>query len=190
MDNNICKEEIANWLEGTHILQGVEVIHNCIVPDGWGGSIETNAILIRLDGINYLFVEDPADGYRSYMREIMTTDKTPKYILPDIEVTIKHITDPIPGSFGGYTNDFYDFYEGNNLILRVGTEDVDDYYPCCILEYHPENLNCNLTVKENTPTMTVFDFLSNPAEPLFDFIVSHPLVGIIFFGRDLDCMTF
>ena len=28
-------------------------------------------------------------------------------------------------------------------ILRIGTNDYDDYYPVCILEFHPQNLDVN-----------------------------------------------
>ena len=136
----------------------------------------TNAILIKLDNTNYIFIEDPDDGYRSFMCPIAITDRTPKYILPDIEVTIEHITEPIPEEYNYYNNDIYEFYEGNNLILRVGTENVDDYYPRCLLEYYPEALKCNQNVVENNdttnldtnPTITVFDLISKLTKLPYD----------------------
>ncbi len=196
MENVICKkEEIAKWLEGTHILQGIQVIHNYELEDCWRSNNITNAILIRLDNINYLFVEDPEDGYRGYMKRIMTTDRIPKYALPDVEVTIKHKTEPLDG-YCSTESDIYDFYESDNLILRVGTEDIGDYYPGCILEYYPENLKCNSnqTVEEYTPTTTVFDLLSKLTKLPYDapiYIRANPKGNYCSFTlKNLDFMLY
>lgn len=194
MENVICKkEEIAKWLEGTHILQGIQVIPNYELEDSWCSNNITNAILIRLDDVNYLFVEDPDDGYRSYMGEIMTTDRIPKYTLPNVEVIIKHNTEPL-NRYCSTESNIYDFYESDNLILRVGTEDIGDYYPGCILEYYPENLKCNQAVKEYTSTTTVFDLVSKLTKLPYDapiYIRANPNGNYdSFLLKDLDVIFY
>ncbi len=37
---------------------------------------------------------------------------------------------------------FYDFIT-DKLVLEIGTENYDDWYPTCIMNWYPENLFCN-----------------------------------------------
>jgi hypothetical protein len=30
-----------------------------------------------------------------------------------------------------------------NVVLEVGTADADDYYPCCVMSWHPDRLAVN-----------------------------------------------
>lgn len=40
----------------------------------------------------------------------------------------------------------------DEIVLEVGTENYDDWYPCCHFEYHPEGMACN------SPVITDDDF--------------------------------
>ena len=126
-------------LTGNHILKGIEV--GIMSKDfGWGVQDDCNYIKFALDDATYLAIEDPDDGYRSYMAELEITEEPCKIKLPDISVTC-HMRE----------NDRYDEHDilvfidsmSGKEILAVGTACVDDYYPYCVLEYYPENMHCN-----------------------------------------------
>lgn len=126
-------------LTGSHILKGIEV--GTMSKDfGFGFKNVCNYIKFALDDTIYLAIEDPADGYRSYMAELEITEEPCKIKLPDISV-VCHMRED--GRY--YENDVLVFIDSMNgkEILAVGTEDIDDYYPCCVFEYTPENMYCN-----------------------------------------------
>lgn len=45
-----------------------------------------------------------------------------------------------------HEHDVIQFYDvvTNKIVLELGTESVDDYYPCCVMSWHPENLAINI----------------------------------------------
>lgn len=96
--------------------------------------------IFRLNGKNYAIWENPSDGYRSYC-EVEETDLPCKNTFPPQEVFVVLYDDC----------DVYDKDEGiyiynlddASLILKVGTHNYDDYYPCAVMEYHPENMPIN-----------------------------------------------
>ena len=85
-------------------------------------------------------LEDPDDGYRSYMHELEIVEDPCKIKLPSIFVCC-HMREN-----GNYENNdilvFVDFENGKE-ILEIGTGNYDDYYPYCVLHYYPENMSCN-----------------------------------------------
>lgn len=117
-------------LAGKHVLTGIEF--GCVrdIQD-------CNYLKVTLDGRTYQARENWDDEYRSLCKELVVSDGPCKIQIPDTEVV-----------------GFMDEDIGNDLliliatangkrILRVGTEDYDDYYPICIMEWTPENLPCN-----------------------------------------------
>lgn len=72
---------------GYHTLSGVEET-KIEIDDYWSGKIETNAIIIQMDGKNYAFVEDPDDGYRSYCKDPVEVEQNPRYKLPNVTVNV------------------------------------------------------------------------------------------------------
>lgn len=117
-------------LVGKHILQGIELCE----------TEHVGCVKFTLDDITYMAVENPSDGYRSYCDDLVVVNESCLTKLPNIEVMCCHITEC------GYGNgDLLDFIDANNgkRFLRIGTENVDDYYPCCVFDYTPENLSCN-----------------------------------------------
>lgn len=106
-------------LAGEHRLQAV-----AYGKDGNG--------LFKLDGITYEAVCDEDDGYRSYMDDLTIVKDIPQMF--DIPVLV---------SFeDAWHDDRIEILDRRNklLVLNVGTKDLDDYYPCYVFDYHPENI--------------------------------------------------
>lgn len=121
-------------LSGKHILSGVDRISR---KGNWVFDSE-DGIMFCLDGKNYQCFEDPDDGYRSYLRDLATTDEQCRYTFPETEVACYWSCD-------SGEDDVLTMRETVNgkIVLRIGTWDVHDWYPCCVMDYHPENLPCN-----------------------------------------------
>lgn len=103
---------------------------------------DENCQIIRfvLDGVTYCVIEDPKDGYRSGMRAVQFSESSPKNIFPPQDVVCKYINENEYGKC-----DILEIYDAKNekLVLRVGTENIDDYYPGFIGEWIPENMSIN-----------------------------------------------
>ena len=127
-------------LKGKHILSGIETGMTKV-----GFDEEGNYVKFCLDGVNYMAIEDPSDGYRSYLGDLVVSDTICRYPIPDTAVlaTIRE------------TNEYSEKCDvlvltdckTGDVVLEVGTENIGDYYPGCVLEWTPENLWCN---KENS----------------------------------------
>ena len=126
--------ELKN-LEGEHMFSGVDY------TSGKDGEIN---ILFCLDGVTYIAEEDPDDGYRSYMKELRESETQCKNTFEPERVFCDYLN--ISGYFGNDSDILIikNPYTGN-IILKIGTEDVSDFYPSCVMEYHPENMQCNQT---------------------------------------------
>lgn len=124
---------------GKHILSGIEV-GSMKVEGFWRGFKDANYIKFTLDDTTYLSIENPDDGYRSYMEDLAVVDEGCSIELPNIEVVCTMRED---GRYG--KNDILVFVDTGNgkEILAVGTGNTGDYYPYCVLEYNPENMSCN-----------------------------------------------
>lgn len=128
-------------LTGKHILSGIELGQK-EVRDSWGYTIG-NFVKFTLDGVTYIALENPDDGYRSYMEELEIVDEVCKTKLPDIEVVCSMRHDHT--AHLGQDDDILSFVDANNgkEILAIGTANTNDYYPYCVFEYTPENMSCN-----------------------------------------------
>lgn len=133
--NSLCGEQPVvvglNSFLGKHYLSGVE--YTTIEDED---EYQYEALNFCLDGTTYIVSKDPDDGYRSRCREIIIS-KTPcsTYFLPqevvglyddDMEKVIK----------------FIDIHTGKT-VMRFGTENSNDYYPYCVMEWIPENMSSN-----------------------------------------------
>lgn len=82
-------------------------------------------------------VEDPADGYRSYLDSINITDseEARAAIFFRTPVAKVHVwAARTPDDFDGY--ELRDIFDGH-CWLRIGTANTDDYYPYFVFEYAP-----------------------------------------------------
>ena len=92
---------------------------------------------VVFDGKTYEMTEDESDGYRSYLDEVVETSEKVDNAFQEIEVECVYKRD-----------DYYDIVEvydkqNKKQILVFGTENCDDYYPYCVLDWKPENLSIN-----------------------------------------------
>lgn len=130
--------ELKNLI-GEHELSGLDCI---IIPRSKNdySYYDANAFLFILDGITYKAIENPDDGYRSYLKDLETTDEKVSYTFSPQKVIGKMMKSGVYGK-----NDGIQFFDSitDKLVLEIGTKDYDDYYPCCILNWYPENMNIN-----------------------------------------------
>src|SRR6478609_12125401 len=121
-------------LVGKHYLTGVDYGTEAIKH--YSMCEDCQVVRFRLDGITYMAVEDPNDGYRSMMRGL--------FIVED-EIKNKFRKVLVMGIMkeSGYTTDdvlqLWDVKSGK-LVLQVGTSNTDDYYPSFVGAFYPENL--------------------------------------------------
>ena len=141
-------------LQGFHAFNGVE-LGQIEDPNSISLSISgkemVNCVRFGLDGKVYEVWEDPSDGYRSYVGGIRISKTPLKNKIPAIRVNCKYITarEDYYGSVEPCEIlEFIDIQNGN-VFLSVGTDHINDYYPICMFEYHPELLSINQTVEEN-----------------------------------------
>ncbi len=127
-------------LVGSHKLTGVD---RGIKPiERWPKKYEDCEILrFTLGSITYMAIENPDDGYRSAMKEIIIDNSPTKNIFPGVQVSAMMRRDDSTN----YKNDILELFdtENNKLILAVGTQAYDDYYPMFVSRFHPENMHIN-----------------------------------------------
>ena len=126
--------------DGKVLLSGIDTV---AVKVGFYGEDSTNGIVIQLNGKNYLCYEDPEDGYRSCSIFQEVSSKC-KYTFPPQPVFVEHYNVVINEYGYEDSNHGIKIYNDNKeLILQVGTDHYDDYYPMAVFEWHPENLPIN-----------------------------------------------
>lgn len=142
MANEITLESLV----GEHALSGVD-FETARVPVWTGSDMFEDAQTCRfcLDGITYVAIENPDDGYRSSLRSIGITGDTVRNSWPPVRVLASMRT---RGRYSGSSEvlELRDVVTGK-IVLSVGTEDVDDYYPGFVAEFSPENLAHNRSRK-------------------------------------------
>jgi hypothetical protein len=130
-------------LIGLHQLGGVDMSSDPLSK--WSGRErddyeQCEVINFVLDGKTYTAIQDPDDGYRSHMREIMISDYHVSNVFPPIQVL-----GIMRESYRGDEHDIIDFYDTKNakLVLSVGTKYTNDYYPSWVAEFNPVNMSIN-----------------------------------------------
>lgn len=123
-------------LIGAHVFSGIETGAKEFRSRYWGRH-NGNYVKFTLDNITYIAVEDPSDGYRSYMGTLLQIDEPCKIKIPDVPV-VCHMKDE--SNYDVLV--FRDALSGR-VVLELGTCYTDSYYPYCVMEYHPENMACN-----------------------------------------------
>lgn len=125
-------------LVGPHKLSGVSYVGQYGKKTEWGEI--ASAIYFTLDGVTYVAIEDPADGYRSMMTAMLISDDAPSNTFDPVDV-VANLNDDIL--------EFTDIKSGL-VVLRVGTDYSADYYPSFVSDWQPGNLAVNLK-DANTP---------------------------------------
>ena len=132
------KEVSMLSLVGRHVLTGVDFSEQPIKR--WSYFEDSQVINFVLDGVTYTAVEDPDDGYRSSMESLYVSDAVVSNQFPPCQVLCvfedkcsygeAEILQMIDESTG-------------LIVLEVGTENIDDYYPGFVGNFHPENMAIN-----------------------------------------------
>lgn len=131
-------------LTGSHILQGIEIGVESTDGNPWYST--ANYIKFKLDGVTYKALEDPDDGYRSFLKDLITVPEDPEIKLPDINVKIEYIKyKDCNINFFNFASDIINIIDSHNnkIIAEIGTKDINDYYPSAVLRWIPENLSIN-----------------------------------------------
>lgn len=124
----MTREELLKEYESkTGVLTGVSE------TTGYKNGEEIGVFRFTLDRKTYHAEEDPSDGYRSYCEDF-TVDDEPLRKLFECEVKLEcHLEDVL---------EFVDV-KTNKVVLEVGTDYSDDYYPYCVQRFDPRNMAVN-----------------------------------------------
>jgi hypothetical protein len=122
---------------GEHRLTGVDFT-TAPKADEWVDR-DSQVCRFEIDGKTWLAVEDPSDGYRSSMREIRESAERPANRWRPVRV-VGSMSER--GSYG-QRDDVLEFrlVKTGEIVLRVGTENTDDYYPSFVADFRPEALD-------------------------------------------------
>ena len=138
-------------LVGIHLLAGVDYGTEKIKQHTWDEELtDAGYLRFRLDGVTYIALEDPDDGYRSSMRELKVDERPPTYTFPPALVEGRYVDTETESSYdGGYKQDILELYDvlTGELVLRVGTHNMNDYYPGFVSSWKPEGLAINRHIK-------------------------------------------
>lgn len=132
-------------LVGKHVLTAVSRVETVELPPQYEYSepYHGETFSFVLDGVTYTAREDESDGYRSSMRDIVASDTPLSNTFPPEEVVGRIRTE---GEYG--QDDVLELVSvaTGEVVLEVGTENVDDYYPAFVAGWWPERLSCNRSV--------------------------------------------
>lgn len=128
-------------LVGEHMLDAVDFSTERLPT--YGDNLEDcNVMRFRLDGVVYVAIEDPDDGYRSSMKEL-TIDGMASMTntFPPVKVIGRFRAEN--DSYGGAdVLELIDAVTGK-AIVEVGTDNSDDYYPWFVSNFTPEAMATN-----------------------------------------------
>lgn len=126
----------------TFELTGVDdtTISKKIYGNDFGNASVINFIL---DGVVYSAIEDPSDGYRSSMEEIVIVD----------DVKVKNVFQPCQVKAhwsSDEKNEVVEFVDTTTgkTVLAIGTANTDDYYPSFVGGFQPKNMASNQPTSE------------------------------------------
>ena len=128
-------------LVGTTILLGCEWGKGDITRYG-NESQTVDIIHFQLGPTTYSMYEDPDDGYRSHLSEIKVDQHEIRNTFAPCIVVCTHVARQRDAYDNEKAVDILKVRcaETGKLIIEVGTDNVDDYYPTCVMSFNPENL--------------------------------------------------
>jgi len=138
-------------LKGWYTLTGVDTVSMCN-PDCNSAYEEAmcNACNFILNGIVYQISEDPADGYRSYARDIkiLHDGGLVSNTFIGAWVYAHHVSHREDCGYTYSNQKTADILElidmiSNQIVLTIGTDYSDDYYPYYVCDFQPENMAIN-----------------------------------------------
>jgi hypothetical protein len=129
-------------LAGRHVLDGVDFSNESIPTyEGSDYTEDSQVCRFRLNGNVFVAMEDPGDGYRSSMRDIRSLGQgVLDNMFPPVEVFALHRKERNRDQCD--ILEIYDIATGK-IVLEIGTDATDDYYPSFVASFHPENMSIN-----------------------------------------------
>lgn len=128
-------------LVGEHMLDAVDMETESV--ERYADCFEdAEVIRFRLDGVTYVGIEDPSDGYRSSLGTLhVSPDAQIKNAFPPVKV-LGLMKDH--GEYGrkNDTLQLIDVVTGK-VVLEVGTDNTDDYYPWFVGMFDPTAMVSN-----------------------------------------------
>lgn len=108
---------------------------------------DCNVVRFRLNGTVYVATEDPDDGYRSHMRELVASQSEMTNVFPPLQVVGIY-----RNGGSNQTDDVLELIDviTGKVILEVGTRNTDDYYPYFVSSFHPESMAHNVDAKDQS----------------------------------------
>ena len=127
-------------LLGLRTLTGFEGGITIQRKDSYFHDEDSYAVIFILDDVTYMAIEDVNDGYRSSLEQLIITDRECKNKIPPHLVRGKFRKDDTYGK-----NDTVEFIDviTNSVVMAIGTDNIDDYYPGCVMEFNPTELAVN-----------------------------------------------
>lgn len=124
---------------GEHVLTGVDRTNQ--IFKSYGGDEDSQVINFTLDGKTYTAAENPDDGYRSCMRYCAVSDEPTKNVFAPVRV-VGRLKEQGGDDEAPNVLQLFDVVTGK-LVLEVGTEYADSYYPSWVACFSPENMAIN-----------------------------------------------
>jgi hypothetical protein len=127
-------------------LQGVDEYTGSIKK--WDDYFEAcQCIRFKLDGVVYVAMEDPSDGYRSYLGELKIDEEEIKNPFSGVEVKGVYRTrsgDP-EEDWTSKSCSILDLVDTttNEVVVSIGTDNDDDYYPWFVGYFDPKAMSVN-----------------------------------------------
>ena len=134
------KEVTFESLIGEHLFEGCDLFDTHVASWDGGPMESANAIRFQLDGVVYVAVEDPDDGYRSSMKSLTLSTEPAENLFSGQRVLVRQAS-----SLKFQVDDCLEFIDTvtGKQVLKVGTSNTDDYYPSFVANFTPENMAIN-----------------------------------------------
>jgi len=105
---------------------------------------DCQAISFKLDGVTYTALEDPSDGYRSYMNSLVIGGRDIVNTFSGVEVKGFYLEKDPEATW----DDGCDILQlidttTNEVVLSIGTANVEDYYPYFVGHFNPKAMSVN-----------------------------------------------
>lgn len=100
----------------------------------------------RLGNITFEAIEDESDGYRSILGQLKVVDNIRPLFREDVKIE------------NSQDNDFdgFDIVGKYGVILSIGTNYTESYYPIFCFSYRPQRLSCNASIDNLLNTIDEF----------------------------------
>ena len=125
-------------LAGAHLLDTAAIVSTLPPQDSWFD--ERVCVSFGMDGKTYTAIEDPSDGYRSYLSGITVQDGHSELLKGASAIGRKVVATHEDSEPDGEYERGRDLLtitdaETGHVWLVIGTKNTDDYYPYCVLEW-------------------------------------------------------